>query len=237
MPGRGVDKNGIGSRLDDAFGPFEIVFPDPDRGSDAEAAVLIFGGVEEHVALFDILRGDETGKAAILVDEGQLLDAIVMQDTAGLVKAGLDRCGDEALARSHRGGDRSRLIFDEPDVATRDHADEDAGLIDDRESVDPFFPHNFLEPGEGNVSTGCERINDHCIFRALHLRDHVGLIANGHVAMDHAKTSLAGQSDGEPVFGHRVHRRRDDGNVERNIGGETRGDVNPGRQDRTALRN
>ncbi len=58
-----INEDGIGPGLDDPAGRGRNSPPHPDGGADAEAALLILGGIEETIALLDVLRGDESGES------------------------------------------------------------------------------------------------------------------------------------------------------------------------------
>ena len=164
MARRGIDEDGVGPGFDDTAGALEIILPHPDGGTDAEPAVAILGGVQVAVALLNILSRDQSREPTLGVDEGELFDAVLIEETVGVLEFRVDRRGDEAIARRHHRGDRSRIVLDVPDVAARDHADEDAPFVDDGETVDPFLAHDLLETGEGDIGTGRKRIDDDGVF-------------------------------------------------------------------------
>jgi hypothetical protein len=57
-------------------------------------------------------------------------------------------------------------------------------------------------------------------FETLDLRDFSRLLGGRHVLVDDAEAPLLRDGNGEARLGHRVHRRRDERNVERDRAGE-----------------
>ena len=68
-------------------------------------------------------------------------------------------------------------------------------------------------------------VDDHPRLGALHLVDFLGLPVDGHVLVDHADAAVLGHGDGQPRLGDGVHGRGDDGDVQADVAGEARGDV------------
>ena len=82
----------------------EALVADGGGGSDAQAALLVLAGVGIGDRLLDVLHGDETDAAILVVDHQQLLDAVLVQQALGLVLADALAHGDE-LVLGHQLGD------------------------------------------------------------------------------------------------------------------------------------
>ena len=83
----GVDGDGVTRFGDERLDPLLDVVADTDGGRAAQPAGVVTGGVRELLALLDVLHRDQPGKAAVVVDEGQLLDAVALQDRLRLRRA------------------------------------------------------------------------------------------------------------------------------------------------------
>ena len=76
-----------------------------DRRGDPESAVAVERGVGILDPLRDVLDRDQSRQAAVVVDERELLDPVLVEDRDGGVELGADRGGDEG-AGGHEVGDR-----------------------------------------------------------------------------------------------------------------------------------
>ena len=88
-PGEHVDAG-----ADEPLGPVEGVGPHAHRGTDAEPALLVLGRVGVLGLLLDVLDGDEPPQEPAVVDDGQLLDAVLPEDVLGLLVGALDDAAD-----------------------------------------------------------------------------------------------------------------------------------------------
>ena len=62
--------------------------PTVGRGGDAQAALLVLGGVADSCdRLLDVLDRDQADAAVVVVDDQQLLDPVLVQQALGLVLA------------------------------------------------------------------------------------------------------------------------------------------------------
>jgi hypothetical protein len=64
VAGGGVDEDGIRTGGEQGLAAIHAVVADSDGSADAELAVGVLGGVGEHLALDDVLLGDEAGELA-----------------------------------------------------------------------------------------------------------------------------------------------------------------------------
>ena len=72
---------------------------------------------------------------AVVINDKQLLDPVLLQLDLGLVERGADRYGDERLRRHYFGNRNVETRF-ETQIAVGNDADEQAVLIDDRHAAD-----------------------------------------------------------------------------------------------------
>ena len=92
----GVDDEHVDAGGDEGLGPLERVRADADGGADPQATALVLGGVRDTRSRFLMsLTVMRPAQAAVVVDDRQLLDAVLPQDLLGLLERGADRRGDE----------------------------------------------------------------------------------------------------------------------------------------------
>ena len=96
---------------------------------DAEAALLVFGGVGVFELFLDVLDGDEAFELVVVVDDEEFFDAVLVEDVLGLFEGGADGHGDEVLL-GHNGVDGEVGAGDEAEVTVGEDADELAVLGD-----------------------------------------------------------------------------------------------------------
>ncbi len=65
-----------------------------------------------------------------------------------------------------------------------------------------------------------DRVAQHTGFVTLHLHHLSRLLLGSHVLVNDADTALLRESNGKPRVGHRIHRRRNERDVQRNVAGE-----------------
>src|SRR5205823_13677596 len=95
MAMRRVDADDVAPRTQERMEPFLSIRPDPHRRADQEPAMLVLGGVRELPGLLDVLDGDEALELVLLVDDEELLDAVLVQQLLGLVLRDALAAGDE----------------------------------------------------------------------------------------------------------------------------------------------
>ena len=87
MAVRGVDDEAIDAGRHQQLGALEALVADRGRGGDAQPPVGVLGGVGMRGRLLDVLDGDEADAAAVLVDDDELFDAVLVQQPPRLVLA------------------------------------------------------------------------------------------------------------------------------------------------------
>jgi hypothetical protein len=224
VPGGGVDEDGIGTGGEQGLAAIHAVIADTDGGTDAELAVGVLGGVGEHLALHDILLGDEAGELASGIDEREFFDAVRVENFERVLVAGLRRAGGQTGTRRHDGGHGRGFIVDVPHVTAGDHADEDAAGVDDRETADAFLVHEALKLAKSRFRRHAVRILDDGVFGALHTGHLLGLKVDGDVPVNDTETPFPSEGDGELGLRHGVHGGRQDRHIEAD-GGEFGGDI------------
>ena len=79
----GVDDNHVGPRLDEGCSSVHAVFRHTNGGPHEELTVFVFGCVWKLNRFFNIFNRDEAFEFPRLIDEGQFLDFMFLQDVFG----------------------------------------------------------------------------------------------------------------------------------------------------------
>src|SRR5271165_6978744 len=188
------------------------------RRSHAQSSLRILGRRRVFQLLLNIFDGDEALQVELIVDDEQLFDAVFVKDLLSLFERGADRDGDQVFLGHDLRNRQVRTRF-EAQVAIREDADQTSvgGHWNARNAI-PF--HHFERVGNEFVRRDRNGIDDHAALTALYAVHFLGLALDGHVAVDDAHAALLRERDGEMRFGNGIHRRADDGNIERDVAGE-----------------
>ena len=217
---RGVDDEDVHAGLGQGGGALPGVAPVADGRADDEAPARVLGGVGVLLGLDEVLDGDEAGQVVVLVDDGQLFDAVLGQQVLGVLTGDADLADDEAVARGHavahaQGG--PLVLGNEAQVAVRDDAQEGAVLVHDGQAGDAVVAAEAVEFVDGGVGADGHRVLDHAGFAALDLADLRGLFLDGEVAVEDADAALAGHGDGHARLGDGVHGGGQERDAQRNV--------------------
>ena len=209
----GIDADDIDIRCDQGFDPLVLVHA--DGGSDPQPAAAVPGGLRVLLDAVDIPHRDQAGQFALAVDQQQLLDLVVPEDALGLFETGAGRAGDQ-VGLGHDGADLDIEILEELQIAPGEDADELLAL-DDRDARDVLLAHQFLGPADGLLGREGDRVEDDAVLGPLDLGDLPPLGLDGEVLVDDADAAFLGQGDGQGGLGDRIHGRRDDRDVDRDV--------------------
>ena len=165
----------------------------------------------------------------VLVDDGQLFDAVFGQQVLGVFAGDADLADDEAVTRGHavahaQGGPLA--LGDEAQVAVRDDAQEGAVLVHDGQAGDAVVAAEAVEFVDGGVGADGDGVFDHAGFAALDLANLGGLLLDGEVAMKDADAALAGHGDGHARLGDGVHGGGQERHAQGNVLCQATGRVN-----------
>ena len=98
VAGGGIDEQRVRPGFDQRLAAVDAIRPHAHGGAAAELAVVVLGGVGEGDAFFDVGAGDQSGEAAVGMDQRQFLDPVLIENAAGFLEAGVRRRGDEFFA-------------------------------------------------------------------------------------------------------------------------------------------
>src|SRR3954447_4545665 len=202
---RGVHDEHVDAGLDQGHGPLVRLAEEADRGADHQPAAAVLGGQRELVPLDEVLQRDQAGQLAGVVDQRQLLDLVLAEQRHRVVGRDALLAGDQRLLGHHL-ADRAGQVGLEAHVAVGDDADQDAGVVDDRDAGDPVLPAERVRLADGGVGADRDRLRDHAGLGALDQVDLLGLVLDREVAVKDAEAALTGHRDGHPGLGDGVHR-------------------------------
>ncbi|GAA3058116.1 hypothetical protein GCM10020000_46050 [Streptomyces olivoverticillatus] len=225
-----VDDQEVGTGLDERLGPLVGLVAHADRGTDDQPALGVLRGVRVLLGLDEVLDRDEALEHTGVVHQRQLLDLVAAEQLDGVL------AGDADLARHqrHRRHDLAHLaaaVHLEGHVAVGDDAQQLARGVGHRHTADAELGAQRVRLGQRGVRADRDRVGDHAGLRALDQVDLVGLVLDGEVAVQHARTALARHGDGHPRLGHLVHRSGQQRDVDPYVPRDPGGGVHGVRQD------
>ena len=234
MSVRGIDHDQVDAGVDQQLGAVIALVADRGGGGDAQPPLLVLAGIRVRDRLLDVLDRDQADAAVLVVDDHKLFDAVLVQQTLGLVLTDALAHRDQLLL-GHQCRDRLARVGGEAHVAIGENADELAGFavaaaFHHRHAGDPVRLHQFERVRERGAGLDGERVHHHAGFEFLHLPDLRSLRVRIEVAVDHADAAGLRHGDRHFGLGHRVHGRGDDRNVERDFAGDAAADIDVGRQ-------
>ena len=218
MAVRRVDRDHVHLAAHQFLSALEEIARGSDGRASAQAALLVLGGVRVFQLFLDVLNGDESLQVVMLVNHQELFHAMPMQDFLGLFERSAHRDGDQVFLRHHVLDRQIEARF-EAQIAVRQNAHE-LTVARNRNAGDAIALHKRKGVGDLFFGRDGDRVHDHAAFTALYAVHLFGLPRDGHVAVNEADAALLCERNGEVRFGNGIHRRADDGNVQRNTAGE-----------------
>src|SRR6267142_1625688 len=215
-----IDDQDVDAGIDQCPGAIAVI-GGADSCRDTKAPVLVLVGVGEIAALVDVLDGDQSAEDSLLVDNGELFDAVLPKYGLCLVERGANRSGDEILGR-HRFTQRAIEIALELEVAIGDDPDKPVVAIHDWNAGDLEALHQCDRLAECSIGRERDRIQDHSALRSLHPIDFGRLPVDRHVLVNDADSAGSGHRHCHVGFGDRVHGSGSERDIELNAAGEHR---------------
>ncbi len=227
---RGVDDDGVDLGVDQGLDPFQGVLGGAYPGAHAQLALGVLGGGGELFRFDDVLEGDQPFQEIIFVDDGQLFDAVDVQELLGFGHGDALAGGDQPLG-FHDGRDLVAEIAGEAQVAVGQDAHQPPLRVDDGQAGDPLFPDQLQGFLDRVVRAQRDRVDDHARFRALDPEDLARLFLDGEVLVDDGHAAQLGHGDGHARFGDGVHGRRHQRDAQADAPGKRGGGVGLGGED------
>ena len=227
MTVRRVHHEKIDTGVDETLGALKTIVADAGRSRYAQAALRILRCIRVELRLLDVLDGDQADAVAGRVHDQQLLDAALVQQTLGFLRIDGLLHRDQILL-GHQFVDPLLRIGREAHIAIGEDADQPAELLpagaailDDRDARDAVELHQGACIGERPFGADRDRIHHHARLELLDLADLLGLLSRLEIAVDDADAAGLRHGDGEARFCDRVHRRRQDREVEVDVAGDS----------------
>ena len=202
-----VDDDGIGTGIHQCLGALQRVGGHAHTCCHAQPALLILAGHGLVLGLCNVLIGDQSHQSAFLVDDGQFLNLVLLQNLGGSLQVGLLMGGDEILTGHHLVNLLVKAAL-EAQVAVGDDAHEAVVLVDHGNAADVVVGHDGKSLGNGAAATNRHRIVDHAVLGTLHDSHLAGLSLYRHVLVNHADTAFTGDGNGHCRFRHGIHSSR-----------------------------
>ena len=187
---------------------------DADGRPTQQPALDISGPLWIVPLLHDVLDGDQPFEHACLVHQGQLFDAMFLQDVDGAVEGCIHRRCDQLLRRGHQVVDGDAHVGHKPHVAVGEDAHQSLPVLGDRHTRDVVFAHDRFGIAHRRIGWQGDGIHDHARLAALDLLYLFSLPLHRQIAVQHAQAPLTRKGVGQAGFRDRVHGRRQHGAVE-----------------------
>ena len=206
----GVDHEHVDAGVDQALGPLQRVGPDADRGADPQATLVVLGRVRVLDLLLDVLDRDEPLEEPLVVDDRQLLDAVLPRMSlacSSVVPSGAVTSGGRRITLAMGWSTssmkrRSRLVSSPTSRPS-------PSVIGTPEMW--YRSMTCERVGDERLGRQRDRVDDHARLVALDLVDLGDLVVDRQVAVDDADAAGPGDGDGQGRLGDGVHRGRHDG--------------------------
>jgi hypothetical protein len=101
-------------------------------------------------------------------------------------------------------------------------------LTSDREAAEAPLLLELAGLTDGGLGRDDDRVEDEAVLETLDLADHLGLLLDRAVVVDHTNTTKQSHVNGHVGLGDGVHGRRGEGSLECDITGKLRGQVDLG---------
>ena len=215
---RGVDGEHVGARLYQLRGALKKVARGADGSAHAQTAFFILAGAGVFQLLLDVLDRDQALQVVLIVDHQQLLHPVLVEDQFGLFKRRAHGDRDQVFLGHHLADGNVGAGF-KAQIAIGEDSDQPLALRH-RNAGDLVPPHHFERIADHLVGPDGHRVHDHAALRALHFVDFARLVGNVQIAVHNADATLLRHGDGHARFGHRVHGRREQRGIQRNVAGQ-----------------
>ena len=121
-----------------------------DGAADAQAAMVVFGGLRIFQFLLDVLDRDQTLQVVLVVDDQQLFDAVLMENFFRLLERRSYRHGDQMVLGHHLAdGDVEAGL--KAQVAVGEDANQFAVFLRDGHAGNLVFLHHIERVGNLGV--------------------------------------------------------------------------------------
>ena len=169
----------------------------------------------------DVLYGDQTAKPAFFIDQRGLFGLMMAEDLLRLLKRGTLGSGDKMLF-GHDLADRHVVVIQEAHITVCDDANQITALIADRNTRDAEFVHEIICFIDEVVCRKGKGVGDDAVFVSLNLVNLFCLLINGHVLVNGTDTAFTSHGNRKIGFGYGIHCGAHQRNVQLDLIGEAR---------------
>ena len=137
----GVNYYSIGASIDQCLHAVECICCNANARGNPETAFLVLAGHRLILSLGDVLIGDKTHKAVVLVDDREFLDFVLLKNIGCGHEVGLLVGGNEVVFR-HNLIDRAVQTTFKAQVTVGNDANEPFVIVDNGNTTDMILRHN-----------------------------------------------------------------------------------------------
>ena len=224
-----VDHDQIDARVDQCLRAFQPGIAYRRRRSNSQAAKFVLAGVRVQDRLLDVLDSQKPRAFALVIDDQQFLDAPFLQQLACRLQI-YRLTHSRQIVRCHQCADRSLFIFGKANVTAGQDARQTLVVIDNGEAGDFVLLLQCHCIGQGLVWQKRDRIINDSTFETLNAFDLLSLHVDVEIAVDHAHAAPLRHADRHFGFGHGIHRRAEQRDVQADAFCNPRAGVRIGRQ-------
>ena len=230
-----VQHNGIGADGYQLLHAIQAVGVDAHCSCHQKAAFAILAGLGVILDFGDILVGDKTHQLAVLVHHGELLHLGLHQDFGGCGNVGVWTGGYQILLCHHLAYQAAVVVL-EAEVTVGDNTHQKTAIVHHGDAADMVCGHQLQGIGHCLVALDGHRVVYHTVFRTLYSAHLVGLHVYRHILVDNADAASTRHCNGHLILGDGIHRRRNNGDAERDFAGKHRGNIHVARNNLAARR-
>ena len=220
----------VNASVNQRLGTIPFAFANAECGANAQATGGIGAAIGKVFGFFNVFNRQQALKLAVAVDDGEFFDPVFMKEFFRVFMGGAGDDGDKAILRRHDAGNRLIVVFLKAEIPVGQYANKSALFVGNRHPGNMIARHEFF--GVLNLSIGCQGkgVGDGARLGTLHLVHLGGLIIDGQILVDDSDATLLGDTNCQAGFRHGIHRRADEGDVERDVSGQPCREIDISRQ-------
>ena len=188
-------------------------------GSNAQTSLGVLACHRLVLSLGDVLICDKSYQFVVVVNNGQLLYLVFLQNGSRSCKVCLDVSRYKILA-CHYLVDLTVESALESQVAVCNDTYQMVFVINDRNTTDMIFCHHGQSLSYGRTAADCNRVVNHTVLCTLNNGNLACLLLYRHVFVYNADTAFAGYGYSHGRLCHGVHCGRNKRNVQADVARE-----------------
>ena len=211
-----IDDDGISTSIDKCLHTLQRIGSNANTCSHTQTAFLVLASHRLILGLCNVLIGNQTYQSVVLIDNGQFLNLVLLQNLGSRRQVGLLMGGNEVLFRHHLidGAVETAL---ETQVAVGDDTNETLLTVNHRDTADMILSHDIESLGNRRTERNGNWVIDHTILGTLNDGHLTGLILNRHILVNHTDTAFTGDGNSHLALRHRIHSGRHERHVQLDV--------------------